>query len=355
MANIAVFGGAGEVGQYVVEALNYLGHQLTIVGRKARPEIMNYQVADLFDVQQVESICRSHDLVINAAGPAYLVRDHIATVAIEMKTPYVDVCGESDVFDALYAKHHDCQSACVMGAGFVPGFSSLLAYLVQKKMQRVDRYELYVGGIEAFTMTSAQDFLASLTSDEAHSGCGVTDGCITRVALKEGITPMAGSPVFSALPYLSAEHQRVAKSLSFDHYLSYNLIADKQLLLVGQGDEVARSIILVETSENSTAKYGCQQYCIVKAKGWLADQPVCLDLHCRFDNGYRMTGWVAAATSHQIVQKMAGRSPNMGLCWLSEAVDIELLLAQLSEAGLFHTWQLSLIEDEEMVFEEGTL
>ncbi|MGP5019076.1 NAD-dependent epimerase/dehydratase family protein [Vreelandella alkaliphila] len=353
MAEIAVFGGMGEVGSYVVEALRALGYHPAIIGRQPRPEVANYQRADLFDARRVEEICASHDMVINAAGPAAVIRDHVARIALLKGVPYVDVGGEEDVFTSLAERQGQASSPCVLGAGFVPGFSSLLAYLVRKKMQRVDKFELYVGGIEVFTPTSAKDFLASLSQRESYSGCGVVGGRITRIATREGVAPIPGAPVFSALPYLSAEHQRVARSLSFDHYRAYNLIADKHLVLADQGDPSGRLNALVAASEALTSQHGTQQYCVVHARGWLADQPVRFELNCRFDNGYRLTGWVAAVTADQLIRRSRRQRPS--LCWLSEAVEIESLLEQLSQANLFRHWEMSLTPDEEVVFEEGVL
>ncbi|MDO6544750.1 NAD-dependent epimerase/dehydratase family protein [Photobacterium sanguinicancri] len=356
MTKIALFGACGEVGQHIDQALTALGYHVTRIGRRVRPELTRYVAVDLFDTASVINLCYQHDLIINAAGPASMIRDTIARVAIETHSHYVDVGGEGNVFEQLQRDmmSREYESCCVFGAGFVPGFTSLLAYIAKGKLQEVQSLELFVGGIERFTITSAEDFIASLDGDEALSGSVIKDGGIVREATKDCYESPLGTKTFIALPYLSTEHQRTAQALLIDNYAAFNLIADRQLLMTAHGEEDQKVPSLVTLSESMVKQYGTQQYCEMEARGWIADQPVTLGLQCRFNNGYRLTGLVAAFTAHQLLSEKPD-SHSHGLFWLSDVIDVDSLISFLRELNLFSHWELSISPNFALEFEEGVL
>lgn len=356
MNRVAIFGACGEVGQHIDQALCALGYQVTRIGRQPRPDLTHYRIVDLYDQKEVAAVCHHHDLIINAAGPASAIRDNIARVAIDTHTLYVDVGGEQDVFGHVQQQlqGRDLPVSCVFGAGFVPGFTSLLPFIAKEKLQDLHSIELYVGGIEAFTSTSAIDFIASLGGNDALSGVVIRDDIKVREGTREGYQPLPEGKEFTALPYLSAEHQRVANTLSISNFAAFNLVADRQLLMSANESAKEQTAALVSLSQSMVHKHGTQQYCVMDVQGWIAQQPVNLTLRCKFNDGYRMTGMVAAFTVHQLLTQSSSHLNN-GVFWLSEIVETGHLISFLHEQNMFSHWDLSIEPNYELAFEEGAL
>lgn len=165
-------GGQGAVGQAAVTQLSQRGYWVITAGRREHPNHPHHIVFDLFDHKALADSCRQVDLVLNAAGPASDIEAHIALTALAEGKHYVDVAGDPVIERTLLVPMAASSSACVLGAGFIPGLAAMLPRYAVDCLSPVTQLTVYSGGIETFTPTSAHDFLSSQYTGRAQGKSG---------------------------------------------------------------------------------------------------------------------------------------------------------------------------------------
>lgn len=331
MSRIVVIGGRGAVGHVATTLLRQLGHEVTVAGRRADPHDPYYRQVDLFDAPALMDCCADADLVLNAAGPSSVIGGRVAQAALLSGKAYVDVAGDPLLWreiaqDAALTSPLS-QSACVLGAGLTPGLSAMLPYYAAARLSHVARVNVYSGGIEALTHTSAEDFIVSLdpVREQGQPGCVLVDGAPVRGRTERQVSlPGVGRP-FDALPYLSFELTRVAAELNIRHLAGYVLLADASLLMAGHESHAVEA--LVTASRAFAEQEGAQHYLVMDAEGIMAGQSARLRCAMHFDDSYRTTGGVAALTADHLLNAKASVT---GLHWLPDVMDIETLLTRMT-------------------------
>lgn len=143
---VVVLGGTGRVGGSTASALlsGKDADQLVVqvAGRsrenyhtaaERRPDLTKAEFlrCDIDDLASVKAAIQGADLVIHAAGP--FQRKGTCTVlqaAIELRTPYMDVCDDVEYTEQtklLHQKAVDAGVPCITSAGIYPGVSNLMA------------------------------------------------------------------------------------------------------------------------------------------------------------------------------------------------------------------------------------
>ncbi|ABS48257.1 MULTISPECIES: NAD-dependent epimerase/dehydratase family protein [Yersinia pseudotuberculosis complex] len=350
---ILVVGGQGAVGQAAVTQLSQRGYRVITAGRREHPNHPHHIVFDLFDHKALADSCRQVDLVLNAAGPASDIEAHIALTALAEGKHYVDVAGDPVIEQTLLVPMAASSSACVLGAGFIPGLAAMLPRYAVDCLSPVTQLTVYSGGIETFTPTSAHDFLSSQYTGRAQGKSGYVwyDGGLCKESMKKAVSIPTAQRLFDALPYFSFEHERLVTVHSLSHLAAYNLIADQRLLVGLGGEGGAAAQTLIAFSQQLTRQEGEQQHLFMVAKGLLAGQPAALQLQIRFTNSYQLTGTIAALAAHHVLC-----THRVGLYWLTDLLPIKVLLSQLNELALFSHFHIHCQLDNNAVnFQEGAL
>ncbi|PCN66030.1 hypothetical protein A8V49_16545 [Yersinia pestis] len=174
-------GGRRASGCHAIVSARLLGDH---AGRREHPNHPHHIVFDLFDHKALADSCRQVDLVLNAAGPASDIEAHIALTALAEGKHYVDVAGDPVIERTLLVPMAASSSACVLGAGFIPGLAAMLPRYAVDCLSPVTQLTVYSGGIETFTPTSAHDFCPANTRAGHRVKavmCGMTEGCVKRV------------------------------------------------------------------------------------------------------------------------------------------------------------------------------
>mgnify|MGYP000890891365 FL=1 len=156
MKVIGVIGYSGVVGSITCDYLE----QYTIVikgSRSTDSDGKRYFRVDVDDQKSLYSFCSMCDLVINCAGPSYLIKDKVAKVAALSKIPYIDAfgCGESI---ELYKSNGGLN---IIGAGFIPGISGIIIKELAKIGFGNTSIELYHGGEEIGGKAALMDIVKS--------------------------------------------------------------------------------------------------------------------------------------------------------------------------------------------------
>uniref|UniRef100_A0A7S1STK1 Saccharopine dehydrogenase NADP binding domain-containing protein n=1 Tax=Tetraselmis chuii TaxID=63592 RepID=A0A7S1STK1_9CHLO len=160
---VLVLGGTGRVGSSTAAALLQLESKPDVLlgGRKQssyaqclerRPELKGsaFCQCDITDQASLTAALGGVDLVVHAAGPFQRKEDlMVLETCLEAKTPYMDICDDSDYSKMVKAKHEAAVAAgvpAITTAGIYPGVSNVMAaHMISTARKEYDDDGNYVG------------------------------------------------------------------------------------------------------------------------------------------------------------------------------------------------------------------
>jgi len=159
-----VLGGAGDIGGHCVRWLRGLPgvDRITVadirldrarefVGKLQDPRVQADGI-DVADRPALVGLMRAHDVTVGAAGPFYRYEAGIVRAAVEAAAAYVSVCDDHDATDAALAFDVAARRAgarVLVGMGWTPGLSNLLARRASDSMDAVDEIRIAWAGASA--------------------------------------------------------------------------------------------------------------------------------------------------------------------------------------------------------------
>ncbi|MGP3963734.1 saccharopine dehydrogenase NADP-binding domain-containing protein [Nonomuraea sp. 3N208] len=246
---IGILGGYGAVGSTTARLLT--GRDVRVGGRDgaaARRFVRDalggqgeaWQV-DADDAASLARFCRGCRVIVNCAGPSYLLHDRVARAARAAGADYVDAAGNPAAFPELgpggTATGNGVADGwvAVVEAGMLPGLTGLLprhlAALAGSDSGPL-RLDVYTGGLDRLTPAAAGDIMLVGQEEQgaalaAWRGGGRVARALTPAHDVE--LPYFPGPV-TAYPYLSAEAERVAGDLGLAEARWYNVITGDRIL-----------------------------------------------------------------------------------------------------------------------------
>lgn len=156
MKVIGIIGYSGIVGSITC---GYLEQYATVIkgSRSTISDGKNRFQVDVDDEKSLNSFCSMCDLVINCAGPSYLIKDKIAKAAALSQTPYIDAFGCGKTIELCKANG----GMNIIGVGFIPGISGLIIKKLAQSGLGDSLYELYHGGEEMGGKAALMDVVKS--------------------------------------------------------------------------------------------------------------------------------------------------------------------------------------------------
>ena len=224
---VAVLGAAGLVGRSVVGVLRELGVGDVKAGdRDTRwlAEATEHVHVDADDAASLARFCAGAGLVLNCAGPSYLLLDRVARAALAAGAHYVDISGDRPVHHLLAASGAVAgASRVVLSAGMMPGLANLVPHVLAGGDLAGADLVVHSGGIERFSRAAAGDLVLSVDGvDEAQQDAYWYGEALA--AWRDG-RPVSGAlapledvelPYFpgrvSLVPFLTADSVRLARS-----------------------------------------------------------------------------------------------------------------------------------------------
>ncbi|WP_431928383.1 saccharopine dehydrogenase NADP-binding domain-containing protein [Nonomuraea jabiensis] len=272
---IGVLGGYGAVGGTVARLL--AGHPGLRVGGRDGAAARRFVDAELgghgeawqvdaLDAAELARFCAGCRVVVNCAGPSYLLRDRVARAAFAAGADYVDAAGDAAAFDRPTGTQG---RTAVLSAGMLPGLTGLvprhlaaltpaaptptaptsaaLAPNAERGRGAGLRLDVYTGGLDRLTPAAAGDFLLAGQEERGAALAAWRDGARVARALTpvhDVQLPYFPGPV-TAYPYLSAEAERVAAELGLAEARWYNVITGDGVLAAastaGQAADLTRA------------------------------------------------------------------------------------------------------------------
>ena len=245
---VAVLGGTGVVGQAAVRMLTRLGiedlrvgaREVTRIESSALPPGAERRRVDAGDPDSLAEFCAGTRLVLNCAGPSYLMLDRVARAALAAGSDYVDVSGDGPTYRLLEGSPLVRPGrTAVLSAGMLPGLANVVPRLLADDLTGA-RLVVYAGGIEPFAAASAGDLALSLDSSDGDEGdwygetlAAWAGGRRRRNALpvREDVE-VAGFPGrVTTMPFLTADAERLARSAGLEDLHWYNVFVGNALRL----------------------------------------------------------------------------------------------------------------------------
>ncbi|MET9620708.1 saccharopine dehydrogenase NADP-binding domain-containing protein [Streptomyces sp. NPDC006464] len=242
---IGVLGGYGAVGVAAARVLTAGGGlRLRIGGRDAEAAARcaaalggaaEGAAADALDDDSLGRFVHGCDVVLNCAGPAYLLGDRPRRAAAAAGADYVDVMDGSGPGGTPAD-----EGTVVLSAGVAPGLSGLLPRLLTEGTgggagwpePGAARFTGYYVSLGAFTRTGATDYLLSMERGYGTPRAQWRDGRVVPGALRaaeECVVPGVPHPV-TAHPYLTRELTAQARALGLAEARWYNAFDGRHLL-----------------------------------------------------------------------------------------------------------------------------
>ncbi|WP_243858958.1 NAD-dependent epimerase/dehydratase family protein [Actinomyces sp. ZJ308] len=176
---IGVIGSHGAVGRMLVELLRRSGCEVVCANRTRRTPDEGSFLVDARNAAGVREFAQGCGVVVNCAGPSYIIRDSVAG-ALPSGTIYVDPFGGSVFND------YDGQCACVINAGCTPGLSGLLARYVARRLDRCVSVTVCSGGREQGGVAGFADVILSTRDGYGYPGQMLVDGAPCPYVKRDG-------------------------------------------------------------------------------------------------------------------------------------------------------------------------
>jgi hypothetical protein len=302
---IGVVGGYGAVGSVAA------GHLATVgaVRIGGRDPLRTKETADrigaepkpvdVSDPDSMAAFADGCDLVVNCAGPAHAIGATVARATARAGADYVDAAGD----DALYAAVETVweNGSAIISAGMMPGLTGILPRALAATVSRPVRLTGWVGGRDRFTVTAAEDYLASAADfGQAlavwRGGRRVAD----RTGARNGVTVSFFPGPVAVTPYLSTEAERVATVLGVPDAAWYSVFDGEHLwqALTRPADTgvAQRARQLSRAADLDLFGTGAYQLVVVEVAGVQETQTLVL----RGTGASALTGLTAALTARAV-------------------------------------------------------
>lgn len=248
MRPIGILGASGHVGQLAASWLRREGAgPLRLGARRAAPldslaEAVNGDEAlalDLRDDAALAGFCRGCRVVVNCAGPSYLVLDRVARAAVGEGADYIDVSGDGPAHGLLAARMPPGRDRVILlSAGMLPGFANLVPGWMSDR--RGGTLTVHSGGVEALGGAAAADLVLSLQPPDASLAGLITFGEAgaswelggrrsRSLAAREDVRLDFFPGQVSLLPFLSPDAERLAMRHGLSSLRWFNVFSGARL------------------------------------------------------------------------------------------------------------------------------
>ncbi|MCX8021410.1 MAG: saccharopine dehydrogenase NADP-binding domain-containing protein [Syntrophorhabdaceae bacterium] len=157
---VLILGGAGGMGQGVARdlikqesvkkvVLGDINTDPDRINEKLRSsQKVSLEGIDINDRASLMRLMKEVDVVINCAGPFYKTAIPVASVAVEAKVNYIDICDDYEATKTLFESHIDREAkdagiTVLTGMGSDPGTNNVLVKWYADKLDKVDEISLF--------------------------------------------------------------------------------------------------------------------------------------------------------------------------------------------------------------------
>ncbi len=151
---ILLYGATGFTGKLIAREAHAKGASVVLAGRNAnrlkavaRPLDLDWRAFDLADRARLAAALKGVSVVLNAAGPFSATAGPMVDGCLKAGAHYLDITGEIDVFEALFARDAEAKRdgvALLPGVGFDVVPSDCLAAHLKRRLPDATHLTLYL-------------------------------------------------------------------------------------------------------------------------------------------------------------------------------------------------------------------
>lgn len=236
-----LYGANGYTGELVARLAVRRGERPVLAGRSAAKVAalaaeleLDHVVADLDDVAHLRDVLRDVDAVAHCAGPFARTSEPMVTSCLDTGTHYLDITGEIDVFEAIYARDDEAAQAGVTllpGGGFDVVPTDCLAAMLAAQLPGATELELAFlsgGGISGGTLKTAIE-------GAAEGGRSRIDGKLRSVPLAHRFRTAdfpSGTRKVTAIPW--GDLSSAYRSTHIPNITTYTVVPGGDIVGLGQ-------------------------------------------------------------------------------------------------------------------------
>ena len=358
---IGIIGASGAVGRVVTDVLAQTEGVTLVLGGRRPPSDMQAAAGktararieaiavDVLDAKALHRFVDGLSVVVNCAGPSYVIGDRIARAALAAGADYVDPGGYDRLARALQSLDRDVTERglrFVFNAGLLPGISGVLpAFLASSCLDRVERLECVYVGTDKWSLASALDIIDSLGDFGVRRHAGyISDGVHVPMPFRKSLRsldPGAGLARTTVALFHAEEIARLAAREAIP------------TVLVWGGNHGRRSgVVLALAKCLALHRWRWSRHLAARSLAWASTadarrQPAAFVILCDLEglrNGkpVRVTGSMRFGDTYLATGRIAGLATGMllapdrvrpGVAMLHEAVEPAALLTALDGYG----------------------
>mgnify|MGYP004543285647 CR=1 FL=1 len=208
MKKIGMIGCGGRIGPMVCGYLAESGYEIQ-GGQRREPDYSKYpsnftwKHLDVNNDKELAQFCEGCDVVLNCAGPAYMLLEKVALAAAAAGAVYVDV-SDALAFNDEVRSRIEGKGRFYLASGFYPGFTGLMLNKAIQSFDSVNNITGYSGGAELYSLIGCLDIIMS----------GTSPYCLNGYYLKDG------KPVKNSMGMDYCEHELFEGKVFLKHFLS---------------------------------------------------------------------------------------------------------------------------------------
>lgn len=220
---IGILGANGTIGLLLQKLLlkENINAEVILGGRNLEIR-KNQKKVDIFDSKSLKEFVEQVDLLINCAGPTFLMTERILKVVVPLGKDYIDAFG--------WIKYHireDISSRIVLNNGCIPGaLGSLVKYMISEDIEDI---RVWAGGREIGGKGALGDILLSSINEYGKSGYFIKNFKIEKeeksIDSKYKIENMPEEVYIRR--FLSDEIQKLAERFKLKNISEYKVFPDK--------------------------------------------------------------------------------------------------------------------------------
>jgi len=321
-ARVGIIGASGAVGRIVARELHALGRATLRLGGRAMPAL--YEIAaelgrgvevmtvDVRDERALAVYCQGCQLIVNCAGPSFLILDRVARGALAAGADYLDLGGDEPVRDRLVDLDPGPR-VVLLTAGMMPGLSAILVRWLAERFDAPQDLLAYVGGRDRMSPASAVDYVLSLrqSSDSALASWSGHRKVARGLAPLSDVVLAHFPPCVTAYPYLSGEAERLGRSLGLAEIRWYNVFEGEHMLralrrlqgaALNQADVEDAAADLAKAAELDLFGFAEHQIFLLRMKGAIGGRIAERMVKLVATNARTLTAHVAALASLAVLE-----------------------------------------------------
>jgi hypothetical protein len=342
---IGIIGGYGSTGKVVAANLSP-SLPVLIAGRSlAGAESLASDLGsyaspiqlDILDSKTLDDFCGRCSMVINCAGPVTVLRDRVAQSAFRARCHYIDPAGMSIVKEALVPHNREIAEAglsFIISAGWMPGLTEVLpAYTAAKartEFGSIDSVRVYFGDSGEWSENALQDAVAFIRENGLTSALWFRKGQAMRPKASEAFR---SCEMGRCALYTGPEIAELANQLKDADVFVYNSFASNRSML----DAALIYLVPLPHSARINLMRGIFRRNKFPASGFAIAEVISVKhvLRSRIVYQDRRDYWIHGTVLANVARMVSeNRTVNSGVHYLADAVDPQVLMNDLCQAGI---------------------